>query len=614
MRWHRVKKGLYNPFQGSYVFSFVYDMMILDFKLGFSSVNKGKKLIMYRSVSSGTCSNLPGWFSRIMLIIGLVCLFMIGTTATSATTYASSASGKPGGNVADPTVRAVDAAEPAVVRIITTLSGHLTVNFSRTSSVTFPQGTGNSYGLQLSGSGTFISSHGDILTADHVINPPHDQALSQYLDDSAAKDVTTYINLNAKSGSQVSVDQIDQELKSGQLASTPHYDPATSEVYLNTTYTGPLTASDFSSLPFQIHAAVDHIEKESSFNDRDVAIIHVNMNDMASVQLGDSGSVQQQDQLTIIGFPGNGDVSARPTDLLTASVNTISVSSIKTTDSGAQVIQVGGNVEHGDSGGPALDSSGAVVGIVSFGLVSSVSPGGTSFLQASSSARELVQSLSLNTTPGAFQKAWSQSLADYASTAPGHWHKALQDFAQLAAKSPQFNGVTPYLTYTKDQAKTEHVAPTTPPAQPASSNTFVAYALSIGVVTLLILLLLLLLLFMIFFRRRKKSTAAGLTQAGRVGQDQSGSPPVAQWGPDANRMVVPGPPRQVASQNDGMAAFGAPPGSQQPAQPSSAQVQSVVSGTLRPWPCGHMNRSNARYCSICGEPAPEPPTSRRLEH
>jgi hypothetical protein len=63
-----------------------------------------------------------------------------------------------------------------------------------------------------------------------------------------------------------------------------------------------------------------------------------------------------------------------------------------------------------------------------------------------------------------------------------------------------------------------------------------------------------------------------------------------------------------------MAAFGAPPGSQQPAQPSSAQVQSVVSGTLRPWPCGHMNRSNARYCSICGEPAPEPPTSRRLEH
>jgi S1-C subfamily serine protease len=581
---------------------------------------------MYRANTRGNTgarSNLLQSFSRMMLVLGFVCLFMIGATVTSATTYANSAnssSGKPGGNVADPIVRAVDIAEPAVVRIITTLGGHLTVNFSPKSSVTFPQGTGNSYGLQLSGSGTFISAHGDILTADHVINPPHDQALSQYLDDTAAKDVATYINLNAKSGSQVSVDQVDQELKSGQLASTPNYDPATSEVYLNTTYTGPLTATDFSSLPFQIHAAVDHIEKESSFNERDVAIIHVNLNDMASVQLGDSGSVQQQDQLTIIGFPGNGDVSARPTDLLTASVNTISVSSIKTTDSGAQVIQVGGNVEHGDSGGPALDSSGAVVGIVSFGLVSSGSPGGTSFLQASSSASELVQSLKLNTTPGAFQKAWSKALADYASTAPRHWHRAQQDFEQLAAKYPQFKGVTPYLAYTKDQAKTENVAPTTQPTNQASSNVFGAYALTIGGIVLLILLLAA--LFMVFFRRRKKSTAASMIQAGRAGQDQGRRPAIAQQGSNVNGAVVPGPQRQVASQNDGMTAFGAPPsapgsqsnpGNRQPAQPSATQIQTVVSGTLRPWPCGHMNRSNARYCSICGEPAPEPPTSRRLE-
>ena len=95
---------------------------------------------------------------------------------------------------------------------------------------------------------------------------------------------------------------------------------------------------------------------ESSINEKDVAIVHVSLNDMPSVQLGDSTNVQQQDELTIIGFPGNGDVSNKPTDLLTSSINKISVSSIKTTDSGAEVIQVGGNVEHGDSGGPALDA------------------------------------------------------------------------------------------------------------------------------------------------------------------------------------------------------------------------------------------------------------------
>jgi S1-C subfamily serine protease len=561
---------------------------------------------MYRSGYTGTLSTLTRWFVRCMLALGLACLFIIGAAVTTTTSFAA---GKPGGDVANPVVRAVDIAEPAVVRIITTLGGHLTVHFSQTSSVTFPQGTGQSYPLQLSGSGTFISSHGDILTADHVINPPHDQSLSQFLDDLAAKDVTAYINLNAKPGSQVTADQVDQELKSGQLASTPNYDPASSEVFLNTSYTGPLSAPDFSSLPFQIHAAVDRIEKESSFNDKDVAIIHVGMNDMASVQLGDSGNVQQQDQLTIIGFPGNGDVSNRPTDLLTASVNSINVSSIKTTDSGAQVIQVGGNVEHGDSGGPALDSNGAVVGIVSFGLSSPNSPGGTSFLQASNSARELVQSLNLDTAPGTFQKAWSKTFTDYASNAPGHWHKAQQEFEQMAAKYPLFKGITPYLAYTKEQAKTEQLAPTTPSASPASSNLFAAFALAIGGV--LLLLLLLVLLFMVFFRRRgKKSASSSTAKAVRPAQDAR---PVAIAQKGSNPAGDSRQQKQASSLDDTMVAFGAPPNSPPTARSSSASTQTVVSGTLRPWPCGHMNRSNARYCSICGEPAPPPPTSRRIE-
>src|SRR6266550_2689418 len=320
---------------------------------------------MYRSGSTDTQSHLPGWFFRLLLVIGFACLFVISTTVAASTTYAS---GRPGGNVTDPVVRAVDIAEPAVVRIITSLGGHLTVHFSQ-GNVTFPQGTGNSYPLQLSGSGTFITAHGDILTADHVINPPHDQALDQFLNHQAAADVATYINQNSKPGSsQVTSNQVEQALNNGQLASDHKYDPATSEVYLSTSYTGQLSASDFQSLPGNIHAAVDRIEMESSINEKDVAIVHVSLNDMPSVQLGDSTNVQQQDELTIIGFPGNGDVSNKPTDLLTSSINKINVSSIKTTDSGAEVIQVGGNVEHGDSGGPALDNTGAVVGIVSFGL------------------------------------------------------------------------------------------------------------------------------------------------------------------------------------------------------------------------------------------------------
>src|SRR5260370_3554450 len=138
---------------------------------------------------------------------------------------------------------------------------------------------------------------------------------------------------------------------------------------------------------------------------------------------------------------------------------------MKTTNTGAPVIQVAGNVEHGDSGGPALDNQGNIVGVVSFGAAA---PGSTSFLQASSSAQTLVQSLRLDTTPGPFQKAWSQAFTDYASSTPGHWHKAQQEFQQIATHYPQFKAITPYLDYITAQAKTEKVSQSTP--QPSSSG------------------------------------------------------------------------------------------------------------------------------------------------
>jgi len=532
----------------------------------------------------------------------MMALYMISIVEGTAVAHAD---GIPGGNVADPVVRAVDIAKPAVVRIFTSLGGHLTVHFSATQSVSFPQG-GGAYPVTLSGSGTFISARGDILTADHVVNPPHDQQINQFLDTEAAPDVANYINQNLKPSPPATQSQVAQELISGQLPSDSNYDRPISQVFLSTDYAGPLNAPDLSSVPAQFQAPVDRVELESSFNQKDVAIIHVNMNDMASVQLGDSSSVQQQDTLTILGFPGNGDVSDKPTNLLTLSVNEIFVSSIKTTDQGAQVIQVGGNVEHGDSGGPALNNHGSIVGIVSFG---SAGQGSTSFLQASNSARGLVQSLHLDTRPGPFQKAWDQAFSDYAASTPGHWHKAQQELGQIAAKYPSFKAIAPYLAYAQAQAKNEHgtqpqsTSSTSPGSQPQGNN-FTLYAIVIGGAILVIALAAA--LFTVTLRRRRQRGPA--LPAG-IGAAQSLLPrTISQQG--QNRPVVP--PQRIPSsrQDDGMAAFGAPSTS----SPGAPIATAGASGGLRPWPCGHMNRSNARYCSICGEPAPPPPTiTRRAE-
>jgi S1-C subfamily serine protease len=590
------------------------------------------------------CRSVPEYISawryrllRIAVVVGMVWLSILIIAGSPPAAYAD---GMPGGNVSDPVVRAVDIAKPAVVRIITFLTGQLTVQFSATQNVTFRQG-GNGYQIVLSGSGTFITAHGDILTADHVINPPRSD-LDQFLQQQAAQDVATYMNQTLHVKSPITADQVAAELASGQLPSNTQYNTPRSRAYLSTDYAGPLNAPDVQSIPANLYAQVDRIEQQSSFNQKDVAIIHVsNMDDRAMVQLGNSSNVQQQDYLTIIGFPGSGDVSNNPTDLLTLSViNKVSVSAIKTTDTGAPVIQVSGNVEHGDSGGPALDNNGTIVGIVSFG--SSNGSGSTSFLQASNSASALVQSLKLDTSPGRFQKAWQQAFADYASNAPGHWHKVQREFQQIAVQYPSFKAIKPYLDYTTTQAKTEK--PVQPPQQTTQSSSTGSPVLNAltskwAIIGAAVILLLVLLLFggVVLRRRRGKQAPASLTPAVSVNRLQ----PVPTQTPAQSRPINPSQSAYGPLVNEGMAAFGAPMSqapprpAQQPMQPPAGQPQrfppgampsqaptfstnsptvpSNSSGALVPWPCGHMNRPVARYCSVCGEPAPQAPTIRKYE-
>src|SRR5258708_1103998 len=176
-----------------------------------------------------------------LLFVGLLCALTFTSFGNATTTFADSI---PGGNVADPSVRAVDIAKPAVVRIITNVNSHVSVRFP-TGTVLFPQ-NGSEYQLRLSGSGTFITAHGDILTADHVINhPASDPSISQFFADTAAPDVTKYVNQHNTFGSQLTTNQVDQKLRSGEIPSQPVYDTVASEVFLSTDYTGPLTAADF---------------------------------------------------------------------------------------------------------------------------------------------------------------------------------------------------------------------------------------------------------------------------------------------------------------------------------------------------------------------------------
>ena len=524
----------------------------------------------------------------LLVVVGIFCLFIPGNSIAFAESI-------PGGNVSDTTIRAVDIAQPAVVRIITNVNAQLAVHFAeQNTEVTFPQTQMGNYQINLSGTGTFITSQGDILTADHVVSPPTSD-LNGALYGLAAQDITDYMNKNATT--QVTRDQVLQQLTSGQLKNTPTYQKPSSSVFLSTAYMGQTNALNFNSLPTGVGVNVDKIKMESSPAKQDTAIIHVPLTDTLSVPLGNSSDVNPQDQLTIIGFPGNADVSQKPDSLLTPSLNQIYVSSLKTNNSGAPLIQVGGNVEHGDSGGPALDNQGDIVGVVSFGTTSSSGGlNGTSFLQASSSAQSMLKSLNLSTTPGSQQKLWEQAFNDYASTTTGHWAKAQQEFAQLIQNYPLFKAAQQYKNYAQTQVGGSTSSENTPTplvrTQPTSlatntSVTWQATALTIGAVAFMAILTVM--LFGVAIRQKPKAKRTIFKRGSSVHNQRndrltSVSDPAGRTPPTSTRVQLP-----------------------QSTQSASTVDQNTLS--LKVWPCGHMNRSTARFCSICGELAPTSTTN-----
>jgi S1-C subfamily serine protease len=426
------------------------------------------------------------------------------TISVFAALPAAAAGRPPGGNFSDPAIRSIDIAEPAIVRVATLYHGTITFDICGQAD-TLPSG-----GKQITfgglGSGAFISANGDILTADHVVDIAKadlDQTIFQAL----AQQIADLFNANASClhlAGYVTANDISYDTVSASgIPFTTAYSPPQYLVWQNTTYTGPITnglsqSDDLLKALMAGTSLTATLEGTSSFTQNDVALLHVPLTDTPSVPLGNSDNVAVEDHLAVIGFPGNADANHPDatydtSDLVTPTVTNLTVTAIKTNDDGESLIQVSGGIEHGDSGGPAIDVNGNLVGIVSYS--GSDDPIGNFFLRSSNSAHELITGQGIDTRPGTFEKLWQQAFMDYASTASGHWHTASQELDALSARYPNFQGILPYKHYADQAALTESTFG-------SGSNLVVIVALGVALLALVILVIVLLLM-----RRRRKQQA-----------------------------------------------------------------------------------------------------------
>lgn len=522
------------------------------------------------------------------LIALIFCIALVLPSRAQAATH-------PGGNVQDPVVRAIDIARPAVVRIETAF-GTITIGLHFCAA---QKDVYNAPAVGGLGSGTFISSTGDILTAGHVVHaPPGDLESFELQQAQVASDIVALI----KAHCHQTIDPanlVNIYFNNPQLFTFTFSNPI-DKVWLDTSYHGPYTETAVHDVKFYSYTVkgIDEFETNQGGIGDDVSIIHVDgLTDMPSVPIGDSDAVSPTDTLTIIGYPGNGDMNhysqgqpaAVPNDFLTESINQVYVSAIKTNDSGGKLIQVGGNVEHGDSGGPALNAAGQIVGVVSFGGTDM--PDGTSFMQAVSNAQTLIQQAGIDTTPGTFEKLWTQALTDFGSTASGHWHKAAQELQTIQTNYPNFHGADDYLTYAQQQAQNESTS-----GGGLSLPTNATTLAGIGLGALAIIALVAILIAAAAGRRKTPAVAVAVPAerpANAMSATPSANSPFTTSGPTGY------PP-----------ASGPTPVGQSPANspypPSSTGTpynqQMVATPTRTSCVNGHPMQPNEIYCSTCGAP------------
>jgi serine protease Do len=224
-------------------------------------------------------------------------------------------------------------AKPAVALVVAEVGGTVTVRCSPgapPTQVTPPP-------LRDTGTGWFVSPQGWLVTNAHLVSPPH--RAPDRLRERAAQAIRDVCPGNPTGAS-----------------ANPSIEASVS-VLLPNGFKLPATVVKYSPPVAR-----------QEMSGQDLALLRLEASDMPTLRLGDSAALQIGDKLHIVGFPGVvlGHELLNATAKMEASITSGAVSGFKQDRANQPVIQTDAPAAWGDSGGPALNEAGDVVGVLTF--------------------------------------------------------------------------------------------------------------------------------------------------------------------------------------------------------------------------------------------------------
>jgi S1-C subfamily serine protease len=177
---------------------------------------------------------------------------------------------------------------------------------------------------------------------------------------------------------------------------------------------------------------------------RDLALLKLEAADMPSLALGDSDAAKIGDRLHIVGFPGVVlthellNASAK----VEASITNGAISGFRQDRAGQPVTQTDASAAGGNSGGPAINDGGEVVGVLTFVTPSgepSEAVQGFNFIIPARAVQEFLRGTGVKLAePSSFNRAWHRALGDFFA---GNHQRAEGAFAEANRLLPELPDV-----------------------------------------------------------------------------------------------------------------------------------------------------------------------------
>jgi len=248
---------------------------------------------------------------------------------------------------------------------------------------------------------------------------------------------------------------------------------------------------------------------------KDVSVLKIEGKNLPTLPLGNSDDIQNQDNIWVSGYPAAADSDLLSQDSsLVSSINAGQISATsKKTEQGSPVIQINAAASHGNSGGPVINETGQIIGLLTFrgDTVNGQEVQGFNFAVPVNTVQEFVNQAGVRNMKSETDKLYKEGLELYWG---GYYKHALEKFEAVQRIYPNHSEIKQYIANSEKKISSSKTL--------WSDYTTIFYIVD-GVSGLLILVLL---VFTFAFRPKKTAVAAAVPSAGSANPVPEPQPPL----------------------------------------------------------------------------------------